>query len=692
MSGYETAATSWERAGRGYLAVGDMLADAVDRLYDRLVAAGQCFGSDGFVGRPAYNGAGESVGFRVARDDLLARLVLVVNLVRAAGHGQIVTGVNYQDAENASATIVAGDIQRAQDTLAKVAKDDVYQLKALPDNLIRPIPTPGPVRTALGLLEMFGLQCEWADGHSDKVAEIHDALRDVSDALDTASTALTHHTSTVVTVNSGETTDAFTKNRNTGQPGTPDWLTRRSRALGGEVETWARDLPADQRVAVEDVLAPDGIKRLNDGLHSDDPQIRAEAAAREQAAKEALGPFKVDGDTTVYAHPADDHVTELAAGKDVTVESAWSGSLNRGPDHVGPAEVVFNTRNAVDVSDLVGRHQVITWSDTRAHVLAVQNFPPEERIGTREPERRIFLTDLPARDAPPRAVRHLKALSTDLSEGPPSRPSFGLPDDYWEFRDKIAVKVASGELYKVNPADALKAPLIRPLEGVHDFGISGGSVAEFLRAHGLEAEALDTLTGNYRGSGRVLRSVTPLDDGIARSIANESLTPVIYPTGDTWINPKGEVHLRIPDGERLGDGPSWRIAVPDPERIPSMPGRLGDDGIRRFDATDDVSRYGHAHLGPEHFSDISFDDLSIVSNYQRTSWPYNTVLRIEGNGGTRADLNEWWDGIAPGAPLALFDHPMNVHYHSIIFSDDPKLGPLRRDLLASESPGERLQY
>ncbi|WP_285629575.1 ADP-ribosyltransferase [Actinoallomurus iriomotensis] len=888
MSGYEAAPASWARSGRAYLGAGDTLADAVDRLHDTLVEVGQCFGSDGFVGRPAFNGSGGSVGFRVARDDLLARLVLVVNLVRVAGHGQIVTGVNYQDAENASAAVVAEDIQRAQSTLAKVAQDDVYQLEALPDSIIHPIPAPGAVRTALGLLEMLGLQCEWADGHSDKVARIHEALHDVSAALNQAGAALARHTNTVVAANGGEATDAYTravnslaghdgvlsrlsadakglgdncrtvantiaaaqlqfvysavfivgltlltsfgpggallariqiafqgrklylfllscskavlvfvaldaahqeawrqehlqhgwnvgetllsagegvtmgvvaggieagitrlagrygpvtavadamnapgltgvaarfgvtagtgtaatmatqlafdhghvdpvqaveaglamagigafaKNGPTGRPGTPDWLTHRSRALGGTTEAWARDLPAEQRAAVEDVLAPDGIKRLNDGLHSDDPQVRAEAAGREQAAKEALGPFQVEGDTTVYARPADDHLTALAAGEDVTVGSV----LTEGAGHLGSTEVVFRTGTAVDVSDLVGHRQVITWSDTPAHVLAEQRLPPEERIGTQEPARRLFLADPPAADAPPRAIRHLKSLATDLSIPPSPKPSYGLPKDYWEFRDKIALRLESGELYKVNAADASAAPSIRPLQGVHDFGVSGGSVDEFLRAHGLEPQALGRLIGNYRAAGHVFRSVTPLDDGVARAIANETLTPIIYPTGETRIGPNGDVHLHMPDS-------AWRIAVPDAEHVPSMPGRLGDDGIRRFASADDVARYGNAYLGTVHFSDVAFDDLGVVTNYQRTPWPYNTILRMRSNGRTPAELGEWWDGITPGAPLALFDDPMRVNYHSIIFSDSPELAPLRRDLLASESMGERLQY
>ena len=643
MSGYEAAAPTWDRSGRAYLVVGDELADAGDRLHAALVEAGQCFGSDRFVGRPAFNGAEKSVGFRVARDDLLARLVLVVNLVRAAGHGQIVTGVNYQDAEQASTAIITGEIQRAQNTLAKVARDDVYELKSLPDNLITPIPAPGPVLTALGLLETLGLQCEWANGHPDKVARIGDALRDVSTAFDRACTALIHHTGTVTEANGGEATDAyvtavasltvpdgvlsrlnhdaldladncgtvadtiraaqlqflysagfiiavtlltsfgpggallarvqiaaegrllatfllsctkavlvfvgldaahqvawrqehlqhgwntgetllsaaeavtmsvaagglnagltrlagrfgplstllratnatgftgiaarytvtagtvtaatmatqatfdhghvdpvqaleaglamagigaFAKNGPSGEPGTPDWSTRRGRALGGTTETWARELPADQRAAVEDVLAPDGIDRLNEGLRSSDPQVRDEAGARQQAAKEALGRFKVDGNTNVYVHPAGDHVTELSAGEDVVVGTAWSGSLNHTTDRAGSTEVVFNTGNAVDVSDLVGRHQVITWSDARAHVLAEQRFAPEERIGTQEPGRRIFLSDLPAPDAPPRAIRHLEAIGTDLSAERPPEPPSGLPKDYWGFRGK----------------------------------------------------------------------------------------------------------------------------------------------------------------------------------------------------------------------------------------------------------------
>jgi hypothetical protein len=477
-----------------------------------------------------------------------------------------------------------------------------------------------------------------------------------------------------------------------GVPGTHDWLAHRAHTLGDATETWARELPPDQHAAVENVLAPGGIGRLNEGLHSADPQIRAEAGARENAAKEALGRFAIEGNTTVYAYPASDHLTKLAVGDDITLGSMWSGRIAHSPEHAGSTEVVFTTRSAVDVSDLLGRRQVVMWSDTRAHVLAEEKFPPDARIGGQEPERRVFLSDLPSHDAPPGATRILKALASDRLDRP-FADSLRLTKENLAFYESLRLELSSGSLYKINLKDTFEAPYVRPIEGVNDFGISGGGVDEFLKAHNMSLSGLEALVAlRTDHSNHVTRSVSPLTDDVAQHFANESLRPIIYPTGDVRIDHAGYVHLRASESGHAVVDRSWRLAVPDADHIPVMPGLRGDDGIRRFSVASDAERYG-AYL--DAYYNLHLDEVEVVGRYQRTSFPYNDILRRRYQGESPAELNRWWDFISSGAPLSLFEEQaMKVNVSKVLVESYswPLLQPLVDDLRRSDDASSRLDF
>jgi hypothetical protein len=468
-------------------------------------------------------------------------------------------------------------------------------------------------------------------------------------------------------------------------PGEPGWLRVRAQTLGDERGAWVDSLSGDQVDAVEKTLAPGGLDRLNAALHGGDPVARAAAVAQEHTAKQALASFPASDSATLYAHPTAEHMAAIAAGEDVSLGSAISASPDHVPASPGGVELVLGTRHAVDVSDLVGHPQSIVWSSTRVHVLADEHFPTTAHAEWNEPERRVFVADLPADNAPPAALRFLRDLGPNPLDHRP------LPAGIEGRYNDLVKRAESGKILTID-GDA-ELPSIRPVDGISVFGVADGSLSEFLTAHGLNIEDAAHLVGAFK-SGDILRSMEPLSDGDAQTIANGTIKPVIYPTRETRIDTDGNIHIAGDPGtaETPSRG-SWRVAVPDRQYIPDMPGERGPDGIRRFPNAGDIERYGH-FLTVQNFDDLPFDELQYVATYQASSWPFNDIFRSLGSGMSHDEMRAWWDSMRPGMPLFAFEDSLDslrpvdlIRYHK-----DPLLSPLVHDVMGSRDMDARLEH
>ncbi|MEV0197157.1 sugar transferase [Nonomuraea sp. NPDC050691] len=129
------------------------------------------FGQDD-LGRALFEGDSEAgiPGFARLRDDLLADLVVAVNLLRRMAAGLVVTGDTYAEAE------AANDGTPYVRSRPKWLTDpEEYKPEPGPGGLPTTTPPPGFVSQAIWFLESVGFGSAWPDGDLDGVTRLRDA-------------------------------------------------------------------------------------------------------------------------------------------------------------------------------------------------------------------------------------------------------------------------------------------------------------------------------------------------------------------------------------------------------------------------------------------------------------------------------------------------------------------------------------
>jgi hypothetical protein len=195
-AGYAAQMGTWETAGRGISAAGDDLASAVDRLCHTLAGAGDAWGQDD-IGRAFFNGGEQKPGFGAVRDQVLAGLADMVNLLRATGGTLRATGRVYGLAEEAGAAPPAD------------AGSAPYTLPAVVNGLAHSDPPPPAVQRFIGFLQTLVGGCQWPDGDMAGLASIQAAFSSTAGAILPVAGAVDGHSRTVTANNAGETVDRF---------------------------------------------------------------------------------------------------------------------------------------------------------------------------------------------------------------------------------------------------------------------------------------------------------------------------------------------------------------------------------------------------------------------------------------------------------------------------------------------------
>lgn len=142
MHGYLARSGTWVESGRGMLGVGDSLGDTVDALCHGLAGVGACWGQDE-IGRAFFNGDDKSPGYGASRDQVLAALADMVNLLRATGGMLLVSGHTYALAEEAST--VGSALPEGADRGA-LAQTHPYRLPEVTQGFARSDPEPSELR------------------------------------------------------------------------------------------------------------------------------------------------------------------------------------------------------------------------------------------------------------------------------------------------------------------------------------------------------------------------------------------------------------------------------------------------------------------------------------------------------------------------------------------------------------------
>jgi GNAT superfamily N-acetyltransferase len=342
-------------------------------------------------------------------------------------------------------------------------------------------------------------------------------------------------------------------------------------------------LPGPQRAAVERLLTDDGVRRMNDGLRSEDPQARAEAQVWARDAAEGLEALPVADRTTVYHYTSlsPERLAELTPGAEVTMHGVVDGRAAHTPDHGHPVELVIHSRSGADVSVITGRDQVLFGPEARFHVLA------REHAGPAGIER-IFLAETP-RDgsALPGTAGHPETAAMT------PRP---MDERLQNVYDAARQETDAGVAY-FHPGDPRAAAMLdsarsaNPIEGVFSFDLHAGT--SHARVGGERLDGRDTATllshepalshPSTPGHPLVLRSMGCRtgrgEHPLAQDIANETGRIVIAPDDEVWVDATGDAHVSAPqigpDGRprplRIPPEGSWRIFVP--EDRPAIPAR-----------------------------------------------------------------------------------------------------------------------
>ncbi|MEV0402857.1 amidoligase family protein [Actinoallomurus sp. NPDC050550] len=356
------------------------------------------------------------------------------------------------------------------------------------------------------------------------------------------------------------------------------------------------DLPPHQKDAVERLLDDDGVRRLNEALASDDPQVRAEAQAWAQDASEGLSACPVADRETVYHYtslPAD-RMAELVPGADVTMHGMLDTRAVHTPDHGQPVELVVHSRSGAVITD-----RVIFHPETRFRVLAEEHYTLPMRGEGWRPIHRIFLAELPADGTSlPGTVGHpgIEAPRRPMDERLQQIHSYREPTD------------AGAAYFHPNEEDyhytvEVIAQSVKPIDGVFHFDMHADPSRGLVGDEALTGQDIATLLSHEPtladpppdGRLLILRSgacESGLErHGLAQDIANETGLIVIAPDKEVWYDTAGNAHVSEPmtvdaDGRPHTPYPpegAWRIFVPEdrhslpPSHEPS-PGRPEDGG------------------------------------------------------------------------------------------------------------------
>jgi hypothetical protein len=203
--GYEAESATWVRSGQGVSQAADTLGDAVGSFYRELAGAGAAWGCDD-IGRAFFDGDGSTAGFAAMRDQLLAHLVDMVNLLRATGGMLVLSGHRYALAEEAS-TIGAALPRGAASGAAAAA--DTYRLPSVAEGTVESDPPPGEWLQILWLLESVVGGCTWPDGNIAALGRIRDAFTAMASALAEAAGEVDGYARVVTSNNAGAATEKF---------------------------------------------------------------------------------------------------------------------------------------------------------------------------------------------------------------------------------------------------------------------------------------------------------------------------------------------------------------------------------------------------------------------------------------------------------------------------------------------------
>ncbi|NUW39481.1 sugar transferase [Nonomuraea rhodomycinica] len=159
----------WVSAGRGVRETADDLARGVDAFCRAMDE--RPFGQDD-LGRALFEGHPEAgmPGFARLRNDLLADLVVAVNLLRRMAAGLVVAGDSYAEAEAASI-----GIPYAPSRPTWLTDPEEYRPEPGPSGLPTTTPPPDFVSQAIWFLESVGCGAAWPDADLDGVTRLRDA-------------------------------------------------------------------------------------------------------------------------------------------------------------------------------------------------------------------------------------------------------------------------------------------------------------------------------------------------------------------------------------------------------------------------------------------------------------------------------------------------------------------------------------
>ncbi|MCW2865423.1 MAG: hypothetical protein JWP48_7131 [Actinoallomurus sp.] len=244
MSGYVARPDTWVSSGRGLVGASESLESAVNALCHVLAGAGACWGNDE-IGRAFFDGDGQAPGYGVSRDEVLAALADMVNVVRATGGLLIVSGRTYAVAEE------AGDVGSALPPGADVgalAAEDPYRLPAVTAGFAESDPPPSGLVAMLRFVESLVGGCAWPDGSVAGLSAVVRAWRAAGYAAGLVAEDVAGHARAVTSNNAGEATQRFGSFadalRGGGDEGGLLWLTTACTGLADSVENLIRQKEA----------------------------------------------------------------------------------------------------------------------------------------------------------------------------------------------------------------------------------------------------------------------------------------------------------------------------------------------------------------------------------------------------------------------------------------------------------------
>ncbi|GAA3206046.1 hypothetical protein GCM10010486_90540 [Nonomuraea roseoviolacea subsp. carminata] len=193
----------WVSAGKGVRETADDLARAVDAFCRAMDE--RPFGQDD-LGRALFEGRPDAgmPGFALIRDDLLADLVVAVNLLRRMAAGLVVAGDTYAEAEAASAGI---PYPRVRPTW--LTDPEEYRPATGPGGLPTTTPPPDVVSRAIWFLESVGFGFAWPDADLDGVTRLRDAALALGRVVGDVQEQIAGQAGRVTRAGWGPTTAAF---------------------------------------------------------------------------------------------------------------------------------------------------------------------------------------------------------------------------------------------------------------------------------------------------------------------------------------------------------------------------------------------------------------------------------------------------------------------------------------------------